>query len=142
MTTFSIHKTLLINASPSAVFDALTNSDKIIQYYPLKEVVSTWEVGCEILLKGSNERKDFVDYGEIEILAINKQFQYRYWSDNHGTSRTLENYLTICYTLHEVDDGTHLVLEHKNLKSEKMYSEMLSVWNFLLSNLKDFVEKQ
>jgi uncharacterized protein YndB with AHSA1/START domain len=140
VTTFAIKKNLLINASPSIVFDALTNSNKILQYFPLKEVVSSWEVGGEIILKGSNGEKDFIDYGKIEILSPNDKFQYTYWSDNHGTDRVPENYLTICYTLHKVDNGTSLELEHRNFKSEKMYSEMLNVWDFLLSNLKDFVE--
>jgi len=58
---FSIKKNLLINALPNVIFEALTNSDKIIRYYPLKEVVSTWEVGGDILLKGSNGGKDFVE---------------------------------------------------------------------------------
>lgn len=140
MTKFAIKKSLLLNASPSVVFDALTNSGKIIQYFPLKEVVSTWEVGGEIIFKGSNGGKDFIDYGIIEILSPNQIFQYTYWSDNHGTDKLPENYLTICYTLHEVDKGTNLELEHKNFKSEKMYSEMLNVWDFLLSNLKGFAE--
>ncbi len=42
---------------------------------------------------------------------------------------------------HKANNGTNLKLEHKNLKSKKMYLEMLNVWDFLLSNLKDFVEK-
>ncbi|GAA6618346.1 SRPBCC family protein [Scytonema sp. NUACC26] len=141
MTTFLIEKDLSIDVPPHILFDALTTSDKIVQYYPLKEVISTWEVGSEIILKGSNGDKNFTDYGKIEILLPNEKFQYTYWSDNHGTDRSPENYLTICYTLHEADNGTNLKLEHKNLKSKKMYLEMLNVWDFLLSNLKDFVEK-
>jgi hypothetical protein len=47
---------------------------------------------------------------------------------------------TICYTLTKVDNGTILKVEHNNFKSEEMYSDMLNVWDFLLSNLKDFVE--
>ncbi|BDA70516.1 hypothetical protein CAL7716_046820 [Calothrix sp. PCC 7716] len=73
-------------------------------------------------------------------MAPNEKFQYTYWSDNHGTERTPENHLTICYTLHQAENRTNLKLEHKNLKSEKMYLEMLNVWDFLLSNLKNFLE--
>jgi uncharacterized protein YndB with AHSA1/START domain len=142
MTTFAIAKEILIDAPPGVLFDALTNSDKIIQYYPLKEVMSTWKVGDEIILKGTYGDKDFTDYGIIEVLSPDKQFQYRYWSDNHGTDRSPENYLTLCYTLDAIDGGTHLRLEHKNLQSEKMYLEMLKAWDFLLSNLKNFVEKE
>ncbi|MUH00725.1 hypothetical protein F7734_54040 [Scytonema sp. UIC 10036] len=61
MTTFSIEKDLSIDVPPHILFDALTTSDKIVQYYPLKEVISTWEVGSEIILKGSNGDKNFTD---------------------------------------------------------------------------------
>ncbi|MEM8778033.1 MAG: SRPBCC family protein [Cyanobacteria bacterium P01_G01_bin.49] len=141
MTTFAIEKDLSVNVPPSVLFDALTNSDKIVQYYPLKEVVSTWKVGDEIIFRGSNDDKDFTDYGKIEALLPDEKFQYSYWSDNHGTKRSPENHLTICYTLHKSNNGTNLKLEHKNLQSQKMYLDMLNVWDFLLSSLKDFVEK-
>lgn len=140
MKKFSIKKNVFINAPAKIVFDALTNSDKIVQYYPLKEVKTDWKVGSEILCIGSNDGKDFIDYGKIDILIPYKKFQYRYWSNNHGTERIPENHLIICYGLAEVGNGTTLKLEHKNLKSEEMYSQMLKVWDFLLSNLKNFVE--
>jgi len=140
MKSFSITKNLFINAPPTLLFETLTNSEKIIQYYPLKEVISDWQVGSDIILKGNNNGEDFIDYGRIEVLTPNQKFQYTYWSDNHGTDRTPENQLTICYTLDEVDRGTNLQLEHTNLKSEQMYSEMLKVWDLLLSGLKSFVE--
>lgn len=142
MTPFSIYKQISIDAPPSIIFDALTNSDKIVQYYPLKEVRSTWEVGSEIILEGSNGDRDFTDFGTIEILLPDRKFQYSYWSDNHGTARVEENYLTICYTLHKTDNKTNLELEHKNLKSETMYLQMLDVWDFLLSKLKQYVEQK
>ena len=141
MKRLSIEKSLFINVPPRILFEALTNSDGIIQYYPLQEVISDWKVGGEIIFKGSNEGKNFIDYGTIDDLILDRKFQYTYWSDNHGTERTPENHLTICYTLSQVDNGTILKLEHKNFRSEAMYSEMLNVWDFLLSNLKNFVEK-
>ena len=61
MTTFTIEKSLFINVSKNVLFDALTSSDKIVQYYPLKEVTSTWKVGSEIILKGSNGNEDFTE---------------------------------------------------------------------------------
>ncbi|GAB4232366.1 MAG: hypothetical protein Kow0049_15290 [Stanieria sp.] len=141
MKTFSIEKSLLIKVPPRVIFEALTNSEKIVQYYPLKEVVSDWQVGSEIIGKGSNNNQDFIDYRTIDVLIPNQKFQYTYWSDNHGTERIPENYLTICYTLFPSNKGTILKLEHHNIKSQKMYSDMLNIWDFLLSNLKEFVEK-
>ena len=141
METFTIEKTISIDASISDVFETLTDSEQIIQYYPLEEVVSDWQVGSEILFKGSIEGQKFIDYGKIDSLIPNQKFQYTYWSTNHGTARTPANHLTICYTLSETNQGTALQLEQKNIKSEQMYSQMLNVWDFLLSNFKSFVEK-
>ena len=141
MKIFSIEKNVSLDVPANIVFEALTNSDKIVQYYPLKEVKTDWKVGSEIICKGSNDGKDFTDRGKIDVLIPNQKFQYTYWSDNHGTERTPENYLTISYTLTEIGNKTNLKLEHKNLKSEAMYSQMLDVWDFLLSNFQNFVEK-
>ena len=134
MKTFSIEKNLFINAPAKLVFAALTNSEKIVQYYPLQEVISDWQVGSEIICKGSANGENFIDYGKIDVLIPNEKFQYTYWSDNHGTKRSPENHLTICYSLVEVENGTTLKLEHQNLKSQAMYSQMLNVWDFLLAN--------
>ena len=142
MKSYTVEKTIAIAAPISEVFEALTDSDLIIQYYPLEEVVSDWKVGSEIVAKGSIEGQSFADYGTIDSLVPNKEFQYTYWSTNHGTERTPENYLTICYTFSETDKGTVLNLEQKNIKSEQMYNQMLEVWDFLLSNLKTFVEQK
>ena len=139
---YTVKKTIAIAAPISEVFEALTDSDLIVQYYPLEEVVSNWKVGSEILAKGNIEGQSFADYGTIDSLVPNKEFQYTYWSTNHGTERTSENYLTICYTLSQIDKGTVLNLEQKNIKSEQMYNQMLEVWDFLLSNLKIFVEQK
>jgi len=142
MKTFSIEKKLFIDVPSSVLFEVLTNPEKIIQYYPVKEVISNRQVGGEIIIKGNHEGNDFTDYGVIDELIPNQKFQYTYWSDNHGTERKSENYLTICYTLNEVENGTHLNVEHRNLKSEEMYSTMSQVWDVLLSNLTNFVKTQ
>jgi len=75
MKSFSITKNLFINAPPTLLFETLTNSEKIIQYYPLKEVISDWQVGSDIILKGNNNGEDFIDYGRIEVLTPNQKFQ-------------------------------------------------------------------
>ena len=142
MKTYTVEKTISIDAPITKVFEALTDSEQIIQYYPLEEVVCEWKVGGEILAKGSIEGQSFTDYGKIDSLVPNKEFQYTYWSTNHRTERTPENHLTIVYTLSEIDKGTALNLEQKNIKSEQMYRQMLKIWDFLLSNLKGYVEQK
>ena len=83
----SVKKEIFINNPPEEVFKILTDSNEIIQYFPLKKVISNWKIGSEILLKGEIDGNEFTDYGKIDKLLKNKIFQYSYWSDNHGTSR-------------------------------------------------------
>ena len=59
MNTLTIKKEIFINAAPELIFDALTNSEEIIKYFPLKEVVSDWRVGSEVFYKGEINGKKF-----------------------------------------------------------------------------------
>ncbi len=141
MNTFTIKKEIYIDAPPELVFDALTNSEEIIKYFPLKEVVSEWKVGSEVLYKGEINSQRFTDYGLIEIISRPNKYKYTYWSDNHGTERTPENHLSICYELSKNGDGTKLELEQSHLKSKEMFQMMNSVvWDSLLNNMKNHIE--
>ncbi|MBY4677417.1 SRPBCC family protein [Marinobacterium arenosum] len=138
---FEIEKVIKINAPKARVFQALTSSNEIPKYYPLNEVVSTWEVGSEVLYKGEINGSPFTDYGVIESLNEPGFYSYRYWSDNHGTERTSENYILISYALSEIPEGTELKLVQSNIRSEELYNLMeTQVWDFLLGALKEYVE--
>jgi len=140
---FKVEKVIQINAPIARVFEALTNSDEIPNYYPLKEVVSTWEVGAEVLYRGEVDGSSFTDYGVIEKLNKPNVYSYRYWSDNHGTERTPENHSLVSYTLTETLEGTELKLVQSNIRSEERYELMeTQVWDFLLGSLKKYVESR
>ncbi|MEW6684112.1 MAG: SRPBCC domain-containing protein [Nitrospirota bacterium] len=140
MNSFTVNKSIYIDAKPEAVFDALTSSDAIVNYFPVKKVTSEWKLGGEVLLDGEIDGKPFRDHGVIEALSRPTQFKYSYWSDNHGTERTLENHLAISYRLSPQRNGTQLDLEHSNLRSEQMLAIMETVWDSLLNSLRKYVE--
>jgi len=138
---YTIKKEILIDAPVERVFSALTSSDEIPQFYPLKSVESTWTVGSEVLYKGEVEGAPFTDYGVIEQLESPCVYRYRYWSDNHGTQRVAENFLSIEYRLEGADEGTRLTLVQRNIKSPDLYQLMdTQVWDFLLGSLKKYLE--
>ena len=142
MNSFSIEKEITINASPEIVFDMLTNSEQIIRYYPLNEVISEWKVGSNVLYKGEIDNKKFTDYGVIEIISRPTQYKYTYWSDNHGTENTPENQITISYNLTNIKNATRLELKQTNLRSKEMFEIMDStVWPYLLDSMKNYIEK-
>ena len=137
----TINKSILISAPAETVYGALTNAREIIEYYPLNEVISDWQVGGDVLFKGDINGQAFTDYGVIEALEQPRVFKYRYWSTNHGTERTPENYQVITYALCKEDSGTRLNLTHDNIRSPEMFEIMNSVvWDGLLGALKEHVE--
>jgi len=141
MSSLNISKEIMIHASPAAVFDALTQSDQILRYFPLNEVISEWRQDTEILYKGEVNGVPFTDYGVIELLDRPNCYRYRYWSDNHGTERQPENHLTISYSLSTNANGTFLKLEQRNIPSETLFKFMDDVvWDYLLNELKNYLE--
>lgn len=138
---FEISKEIHIKASRERIFSALTNSEEIPKYYPLNEVKSQWELGSEVHYKGEVNGAPFTDYGVIEKLDSPSVYAYSYWSDNHGTERLPENYITISYQLSESNHGTDLTVTQSNIKSAELYELMKDqVWDFLLGSLKEYVE--
>ena len=125
----------------SRIFTALTSSQEIPNYFPLKKVKSTWQQGSEVLYQGEVNGVPFTDFGIIEKLASPSVYIYRYWSNNHGTDRTPENHLTISYNLSESQEGSELNVIHSNIKSVELYELMdTQVWDYLLHSLKEYVE--
>jgi uncharacterized protein YndB with AHSA1/START domain len=135
-----INKSIHIDARPEAVFDALTNSDAIVRYYPLKRVTSEWKVGSAVLLDGEIDGQGFRDHGVIRVLSRPTSFSYSYWSTNQGAQRTPENDVTIAYRLSPRPRGTQLDVEQSNLASPEIVRLMSPIWDSLLNRLKDYVE--
>ncbi len=139
--TYTVKKEILIEASAESVFSALTNSVEIPLFYPLSSVESRWVEGSEVLYKGDVDGAAFIDYGIIEKLDSPRTFRYRYWSDNHGTERIAENYISMDYTLESMGGNTLLTLVQSNIQSVELYELMQSqVWDFLLGSLKEYLE--
>lgn len=78
MTNLTLIKSIYIDASPEAVFDALTSSADIVCYFLFSKVTSEWKVGSEILLDGVVDGNTFRDYGLIKVMSRPNQFKYPY----------------------------------------------------------------
>ena len=136
----TINKTINIAAGKSKVWEALTNPKFIKQYLPGADVKSDWKVGSKIIYSGIFNGIKFKDEGEINILDFEKQFQYSYWSANHGTVNIPKNHVIISYTITATNGGTKLELTQSNYKSKEVAEEMNPIWDLILGNLKKLVE--
>lgn len=143
MNSFEIHKEIVVRSPINKVFSALTSSEEIPKYFPLKSVESDWLEGSEVLYKGEANGAPFTDYGVIEEISAPTTYRYRYWSDNHGTQRSQDNYLIIEYKLEIISEGTKVSVTQSNIKSKAMYEMMNNqVWGYLMDALKDYMENR
>ncbi|MBD9362547.1 SRPBCC family protein [Methylomonas fluvii] len=137
----TVQKEIQIEASPMLVFNAISDPNKIVQYYPVDAVRSDSRCGGQIIFEGKVDGHAFTDYGVIDVFDPPREFSYSYWSDNHGTERLAQHHMTIRYLLSDTEQGTRLILEHKNLLTEERRNLMTGVWDFLLAQLKSYVEQ-
>ena len=136
----TLKKTLKIEAPVLDVWKALTDPEKLKQMMFGCEVVTDWEIGSQILFKGSWEGQEFVDKGTIRDFQEGKSYEYDYWSNFSGLSDSPENYSIISFELIESMNGTIVALEQRNFATDTMYEHSDKNRDIALSSLKELIE--
>jgi len=105
-----VKNSITIKASPAQVWDALVNPEQTKKYMFGCETVSDWNVGSELLWKGSYEGQDMIFVkGKIVDIQPEKFLAYTTIDPNNPATEDLpENYLTVTYELKK--DGMHTLL--------------------------------
>jgi len=92
-------KSIEINASASAVWDAMTNPEKIKIYLFGTETITDWKVGSPIIFQGEYEGHTYKDKGNVLENIPNKTLKYNYWSGFSGLEDSPENYFIVSYVI-------------------------------------------
>ncbi len=143
-----IKNSILINALPQKVWDALINPEKTKIYMYGCETVSDWKVGSQLLWRGNYEGKEMV-FVKGNILEIEefKKLVYTVFDPNSTMEDIPQNYLTVSYEL--TFDGTNTMLSvtqgdyNSVAEGEKRYKESYNNgegWNPILIQIKTLVE--
>jgi uncharacterized protein YndB with AHSA1/START domain len=113
-----ITRTLILNAKPDEVWDALTNPEKIKQYFFNYDVTSDWTKGSAIVWKGKRKGVDVTEKGSIICLDKNDQFKYSLFDTSSGLEDTPDNYLYVTFDLQKKYDKTELALTIENFNDD------------------------
>ncbi|MDB5271995.1 MAG: hypothetical protein JWO58_362 [Chitinophagaceae bacterium] len=113
-----ITRTLILNAKPDEVWDALTNPEKIKQYFFNYDVTSDWTKGSAIIWKGKRKGVDVTEKGSIICLDKNDQFKYSLFDTSSGLEDTPDNYLYVTFDLQKKYDKTELALTIENFNED------------------------
>ncbi|MDP4218805.1 MAG: SRPBCC family protein [Bacteroidota bacterium] len=135
-----VHRSILIKATPSKVWEALTDPSIVRQYLFGTNMTADWKVGGRISYKGVWEGKEYEDGGTILELVPKKILKSTYWSSMSGTEDKPENYATVTYLLEEMDGGTRLTLTQDNNKSEAAREHSEQNWGHVLEAMKRILE--
>ena len=130
-----------IDGGKAAVWDALTDPEKIKRYLFGTETITDWKEGSRITYKGQWEGKEYEDGGTILKIEPEKILQTTYWSSMSGTPDIPENYCVVTYELSPADKGTVVTITQDKCKTEEVKQHMEQNWTKVLEGLKKVVEE-
>ena len=139
---FEAVKTVTIVASRDAVWDALTNPEKVKQYMHGTQMSTDWKKGSPIVWRGEWKGRPYEDKGTVLAVEPKKLLRCTHWSPMGGSEDKPENYHTVTYELSGDGGQTTLTLTQDNNataeEAEKMANDN---WGPVLNALKATVEK-
>ncbi len=139
--SYLMKMTILIDALPERVWDALTDPEMIEQYLFGIHADSDWKEGSRIIYRGVWEGKPYEDKGLVVKVNPGKLLETRYWSSFSGLPDRPENYQTVTYRILKRDSGTELTVIQDPIATPEARDESKVNWTFVLRNLKNLLEK-
>ena len=135
-------KSVVILTSPSQVWLALTEPDKIAQWMDGAHVESKWEIGSNITFAGTtpNFNKPYRDHGTVRVVEHEKLLQYSRWSEMSRRPDLPQNRTIITFTLGPLDEKTSLAVRHEHFNSEVEYKHTNFFWGVALHMMKNLLE--
>src|SRR3990172_4071973 len=123
---------IAFNAPADAVWDALTNPEKIKLYLFGTKTVTDWKEGSPIVFTGTWEGTQYTDKGTILKFKKNKILQYSYWSSFSSLPDLPENYSVLTFSLSSNGKTTVLSLEQKGFIDENSLNHSKENWESVM----------
>lgn len=123
------------------IWDALTDKEKVKQYFFGTEVITDWQPGRDIVFKGEWEGNKYEDKGKILEAEVGKKIKYSHLSSFSALPDEPDNYSIVTYELESENDSTILKITQEGFKDQKSRDDSVNGWNFVLDNMKMLLEK-
>jgi uncharacterized protein YndB with AHSA1/START domain len=141
---YRIQNTLVINAPPSTVWDALTQPHLMTHWmggdtFQL-HIQTNWQVNSPITITGFHHLP-FENKGTVLQFDPGKILSYTHLSSLSRLPDEPGNYTIITFTLTPVGNQTSLTLTINNFPTETIYRHLDFYWRTTLILLKKFVEE-
>lgn len=135
-------KTITIHVSPSTVWQALTTTALVKRWMSEEEleIITDWQTGSHITIKGHQHWVYFENHGTILQSEPGKILQYSHLSSLSHLPDKPENYSILTFTLSEMQGKTNLTLHLSGFPTHSIYKHLVFYWNTTLDLLKNFIE--
>ena len=140
MANYSFKTSIIINASATKVWQALTDPTIVKQYFFGTDLRSDWQPGSPITWEGEWEGNAYKDTGTILEIEPGTRVKYNYWSNMAGTENVPENYVDITYELVEAGGSTTLFITQEKIKTEEAKQHSEQNWQWVFGKMKEMIE--
>jgi uncharacterized protein YndB with AHSA1/START domain len=133
--------TIHVEASKDEVWNALTDPAIVKEYFLGTNLTTTWREGDPVTFAGEWNGKRYQDKGVVVANRPKELLRITHYSPLTGLPDVPENYHTVEYRLKEEAGGTEVTIVQGNNRSESEASESVKLWNMVLQNLKELLER-
>jgi len=131
---------MVIDAPPSKVWDALTKPELVKQYFFGTSVTTDWKVGSPITYTGEWEGTKYEDKGIVLEVVPEKRLVSTYWSAFSGLPDSPEHYQTVRYELSAEGSATRLAVTQDNNATQADADHSEQNWKLVLDGMKKLLE--
>ncbi|MEZ4926155.1 MAG: SRPBCC domain-containing protein [Saprospiraceae bacterium] len=131
---------MTINASKEAVWDALTNPEKVKAWQYGSDLITDWQVGSEIRFETEWEGTVFEQLGTVLAFSPFDSLKYRLFAPRPGLEDKPENYFVMEYKLIQQGNKTELLIVQEDNRPGAKQEPEQGEENPVLKNLKDLIE--
>jgi uncharacterized protein YndB with AHSA1/START domain len=138
-----ITQRIIINATPSKIWDALTNPRVMNKWMYESEIdINTdWKVGHPITISGDSHETRFENKGIVLQFESERILQYNHLSSLSNLPDKEENYTVIGFMLTPAENQTTLTLTLSNFPTEIIYKHFAFYWAGTLGLFKMLLEQ-
>lgn len=139
------NKTIDIHASPTAVWEALTNVKLMPHWMFDSEIVilTDWGIGNSITIQVEPDayKTGFENKGVVLQYEPERLLQYSHLSSLSGLPDQHQNYSLITFALVPNEDQTILTLTLSNFPTEIIYRHLVFYWEVTLELFKEYIAR-
>jgi len=138
--SLGVEKSIVINASKTKIWKALTDPALIKEYLFGTETITDWKVGSDLTFQGEWQGQSYKDKGHILEILPESILSYDYWSGFSGMADVPESYSTVTYTLKDEEEGVRLSVRQQGFANEESWRHSETGWQEVLGKIKGIAE--